>query len=302
MTLDTTLKRNPARTRVLSVAVYCAIFLWSVKQFGIPVDRIAVVAWILVAFIFANVGKPWREQTNMLRDWSIFAVMLFAYEYSRGLADQLGRPISYTFVRDIDRLLFFGTDPNIWMQQRLNIGRTLSWYEYPLALTYMSHFIFPVGVAVVLWWISRELWVRYIRRLSILFLTSCLMFAAFPVAPPWLAAKEGYLEPISRITARAWSRMGIHAVSKLFDRGTAITNPYAAMPSLHAACALLVVVFFFPALNWWLRSVALVLPIAMAICLVYFGEHYVADIIAGWLAVWFSCWAATKWERRKVSV
>jgi len=68
LTLDTALKRNPARTRVLSVAVYCAIFLWSVKQFGIPVDRIAVVAWILVAFIFANVGKPWREQTNMLRD------------------------------------------------------------------------------------------------------------------------------------------------------------------------------------------------------------------------------------------
>jgi membrane-associated phospholipid phosphatase len=188
------------------------------------------------------------------------------------------------------------------MQQRLNIERTLSWYEYPLALTYMSHFIFPVGVAVVLWWISRELWVRYIRRLSILFLTSCLVFAAFPVAPPWLAAKEGYLEPISRITARAWGRMGIGAVSKLFDRGAAISNPYAAMPSLHAACALLVVVFFFPALNWWLRSVALVLPIAMAICLVYFGEHYVADIIAGWLAVWFSCWAATKWERRKVSV
>lgn len=85
----------------------------------------------------------------MLRDWSIFTGMLFAYEYSRGLSDQLGRPISYLAVRNFDRALFFGTDPNVWMQQHLNISKVLSWYEYPLAVTYMTHFIFPPGVAVL---------------------------------------------------------------------------------------------------------------------------------------------------------
>jgi hypothetical protein len=93
-----------------------AIFLWSAQRFGVPVDRIAVTLWILGAFAFANVGKPLRAQRNMLRDWSVYAAMLFGYEYSRGLADQLGVPVHRTLVRDIDRAMFFGTDPNVWMQ------------------------------------------------------------------------------------------------------------------------------------------------------------------------------------------
>jgi len=226
------------------VALYLVIFIWSANRFGVPVDRIAVTAWILAAFIFANVGRPWRAQCDMLRDWSIFAGMLFAYEYSRGLADQLGRPVAFTLLRDIDRAIFFGVDPNVWMQQKLNISNTLAWYEYPLAVTYMTHFIFPPGVAVVLWWVSRTQWVRYVRRLTILFFLSVITYVMLPAAPPWMAARDGYLEPVQRITARGWSKMGLHTVSKIFDRGAAISNPVAALPSLHAACALLVVAFF----------------------------------------------------------
>ena len=48
----------------------------------------------------------------------------------------------------------------------------------------------------------------------------------------------------------------------------------------------------------WLRVVSPVLPAAMALCLVYFGEHYFTDILAGWLYVWLVLWAANKWERR----
>ena len=299
LSVATFLRRKPTRTRVVAIALYLALFAWSIKRFGLPVDRIAVTGWVLVAFVFANVGRSWKDQFAMLRDWSIFAGMLFAYEYSRGLSDQLGRPISYLAVRNFDRALFFGTDPNVWMQQHLNISKVLSWYEYPLAVTYMTHFIFPPGVAVVLWWFNRDEWVRYVRRLSILFFLSCATFAAFPVAPPWLAAKQGYIAPLQRITARAWSHMGIKSVSKVFDRGTAITNPYAAMPSLHAACALLVVLFFFPYMPKWLRIISLALPASMAICLVYFGEHYVADILAGWLYVGIAIWISTKWEKRK---
>jgi hypothetical protein len=128
-----------ARTRQISIGLYVAIFLWSAQHFGVPVDRIAVTLWILGAFVFANVGKPLRAQRNMLRDWSVFAAMLFTYEYSRGLADQLGVPVQKTLVRDIDRIMFFGADPNVWLQERLNISSQLAWYEYPLAIAYMTH-------------------------------------------------------------------------------------------------------------------------------------------------------------------
>jgi membrane-associated phospholipid phosphatase len=49
----------------------------------------------------------------------------------------------------------------------------------------------------------------------------------------------------------------------------------------------------------WLRVISLALPASMALCLVYFGEHYVADILAGWLYVGIAFWISTKWEKRK---
>jgi membrane-associated phospholipid phosphatase len=226
--------------------------------------------------------------------------MLFTYEYSRGLADQLGVPVQKTLVRDIDRIMFFGADPNVWLQERLNISSQLAWYEYPLAIAYMTHFILPMGTAVLLWWVSREQWVRYVRRLSILFFMAVATYVVLPVAPPWMISKEGLIGPIKRITARGWSDMGLHTVSKLFERGAAIANPVAAMPSLHAACALLVVVFFWSKMRIWMKPIALILPAAMAFCLVYFGEHYVADIIFGFAYVWLACVLSTRWEDKHV--
>lgn len=289
------------RTRVVSLTIYVALFVWSFTRFGLPTDRIAIVSWILAAFAFANVGKPLAAQWQMIKDWSIFAGLLFAYEYSRGLADQLGRSVDFTVARGIDRALFFGVNPNVWLQQHLNVSRNLSWYEYPLAITYMTHFILPIGVAIFLWIANRVQWVRYMRRFALLLLGGVFTYVVFPVAPPWMAAREGYTEPLRRITARGWSSMGLHTVSKVFERGTAILNPVAAMPSLHAAFALLVVVFFWRQMPVWFRGVALILPASMALCLVYFGEHYVSDILAGWLYVGLAMWVARKWEMREKS-
>jgi membrane-associated phospholipid phosphatase len=115
-----------------------------------------------------------------------------------------------------------------------------------------------------------------------------------------MAARDGYLEPVQRITARGWSKMGLHTVSKIFDRGAAISNPVAALPSLHAACALLVVAFFWKQMPRILRPFSLVLPAAMALCLVYFGEHWVIDIVLGWLYVGAAFWLASRYENRRV--
>ncbi len=238
----------------------------------------------------------------MLKDWSLFAILLLGFDYSRGLADQLGRPVDFTVTRNIDRALFLGHDPNVWIQQHLNISSHLAWYEYPLAVTYMTHFIVPIGVAVTLWVRNRAEWVRFMRRLGLLLAAGVMTYVIFPVAPPWMAARNGYLAPIRRITARAWSHMGLSTVSKVFDRGTAIINPVAALPSLHAAFALLVVVFFWRQMPRWLRLVSLVLPASMALCLVYFGEHYVTDILLGWLYLWLVLWVAKRWERRTANV
>ena len=94
------------------------------------------------------------------------------------------------------------------------------------------------------------------------------------------------LEPVQRITWRGWRHIGLHGFAHAWDTGRDWLNNVAAMPSLHAAFTLFVVVFAFP----WVRrgsarAAMLMFPLAMATSLVYFGEHYLADILAGWILV-----------------
>jgi len=237
----------------------------------------------------------------MFRDWGILVVLLFAYEYSRGIADQLGTRVHRTAIRDVDRFLFFGTDPNVWVQQRFNVSPKVSWYELPLAVVYMTHFVFPVALAVILWLRNRTQWLRYMRRFALLLGSGVVTYILYPVAPPWMASRDGDIAHISRITARGWHSMGLSTVSKVFDRGKEITNPVAALPSLHAAFSLLVVAFFFPMMPKWLRIVSLALPLSMAFTLVYFGEHYVTDILLGWIYVGAVSYIATRWEQKNLT-
>jgi membrane-associated phospholipid phosphatase len=56
------------------------------------------------------------------------------------------------------------------------------------------------------------------------------------------------------------------------------------VPSLHTAFALIVAVSLWPRGRLrWLRPLVALYPIAMAFSLVYTGEHYVFDVLLGWV-------------------
>jgi len=68
----------------------------------------------------------------------------------------------------------------------------------------------------------------------------------------------------------------------VFEHGTGYANDVAAMPSLHAAFALLLSLYLWQFAPRWLRPLLVLYPLAMALALVYAGEHYAVDCIAGW--------------------
>ena len=68
----------------------------------------------------------------------------------------------------------------------------------------------------------------------------------------------------------------------LFDTGSGLVNMVAAMPSLHAAYPATLLLFFWNDGKWW-RIVLGAYTLAMGFALVYGGEHFVVDILVGWL-------------------
>jgi len=74
------------------------------------------------------------------------------------------------------------------------------------------------------------------------------------------------------------------------------------MPSLHAAYPMLLLLFFWARGRPWMRALLVGYVLAMAFSLVYLGEHFVIDELAGWCAaaaVYFGGSRLLDWRQRR---
>jgi membrane-associated phospholipid phosphatase len=278
------------------VALYGIGYVWWFFSRGIIINHVLVLSSMALFFVIASVGRPPRHWLRSLGDFALFAAMWLAYAESRGIADQLGFPIQVESVRNIDRFVFVGNDAVVILQERFlaPVG-VVRWYDVVGSMVYYSHFIVPPVTIAVLWLVSRTQWVRYMRRFATMLFIGCVLFVVVPTAPPWMAGDPDYgygaLAPLRRPTGNGWRHIGLDAAVQAWDTGRDWANPVAAMPSLHSAFSLFVVVFLFRwVVDWRWRIVMLAYPAAMALSLMYFAEHYFADAIAGWMIVGFSFW------------
>jgi membrane-associated phospholipid phosphatase len=136
-------------------------------------------------------------------------------------------------------------------------------------------------VAVVLWVRNRDRFSQFTHRWFTLSALGLATYFLYPAAPPWWAAKYGLIEPVARISGRAWNAIGLHGAGNVLNAGQLASNPVAAMPSLHTAYATLVAGFFWIGKRWWQKALLACYPLAMGFALLYGGEHYLIDEIAG---------------------
>jgi membrane-associated phospholipid phosphatase len=98
-----------------------------------------------------------------------------------------------------------------------------------------------------------------------------------------MASELGELEPTTRSIGIIWSHIPIGNFDTLYEKGAAYSNQVAAVPSLHGAYTLLIALILWPLVPRWARILLALYPIAMTYALVYTAEHYVVDILLGWL-------------------
>ncbi|WP_245736707.1 phosphatase PAP2 family protein [Micromonospora pattaloongensis] len=274
---------------------------------GLPTDPLYAFVWLWTATVAWNSHRPWRTHLRFARDWLPVVLLLAAYNLSRGFADNGATPHVLELVA-ADRWMFgwlLGGDvPTVWLQERLYDPEAVRWWDVLASWVYFSHFVVALAAAVVLWLRNRDRWAAFMRRWAFLCATGLVTYFLYPAAPPWWAAKYGLLEEVARISTRGWRAFGMHGAGNLLNAGQIASNPVAAMPSLHTAFALFVVVFFLGSVRrrWW--PLLLAYPLAMTFTLVYAGEHYVIDVLVGWAYVGMTFLVvglAERWWRRRTT-
>jgi membrane-associated phospholipid phosphatase len=232
--------------------------------------------------------------------------MWLAYEQTRTAAYTLGMPLQVESVRNIDRFLFWGNDPNVVLQQHF-WHADVRWWDQVASTIYYTHFVVPIVVIAVLWAANRRQWLRFMRRFATLLAVACLMFVLLPTVPPWMASSRKFnyrlIPQLERKTYRGFYDLGFKGFVGDWQKALEWGNPVAAMPSLHSAFSLIVPAFFLPWLKpKWLKALALCFPVAMLTSLVYLGEHWVIDGLVGWTIVGgsFLLWSRLeRWQRRR---
>jgi hypothetical protein len=245
---------------------------------GLPTDRVVLLGWALTGLVAHAAVDGWRRVVRLLAEWVPVAGLLLVYDASRGFADGLGMPVHVTEPAAVDRWLGHGTLPTVLLQQHWDAD----WWKALAALVYSSHFVVTPLLLCVLWVRDRALWGRYVRLVLTLSAAGLLTYVLYPAAPPWLAAKDGVIEPVRRLSAAGWDVLGLPHAGALLVGSQRQVNTVAAMPSLHTAFAVLVCLVLLPvARRAWMRVGLVAYAVLMPVVLVWSGEHYVIDTLLG---------------------
>ncbi len=216
-------------------------------------------------------------------------------------ANRIGAVLHVQGPARVDERLF-GVVPTVWLQEHLVSG-TPRWWDAIAALVYVTHFVAIPLVTAVVWFALRDRFREWVVAALAMSLVGIAGYVVYPAAPPWLAADRGDIGAVARISDVGWDVLHLDAIGRLTEAGQSGSNPVAAMPSLHAGAALLVALFLWPSVSRVGRLALSAYALAMGLTLVYTGEHYVVDVLAGWavavLAIACATLARTDRYRRR---
>ena len=263
------------RTSLTMLAAPALVVLFA----GLFALRPALPPLPYVAIVSAMAYSAWRWLPRT--DFRTFCLYILAFSLFNGLrtvADETGNPWQYTYVIEAEKLLVLGVVPTVWLQDRLyETGRmtTLEWASVGVYASYFTgHFI----LGAIVWAVRRDFLFTYVSVVAVTLAIGLAIYFLVPTAPPWLAANAGELPNVARISALANSEVWADA----YERGAYVAgaNDVGAMPSLHTALTAVV------AMTLWrmhrvLGVIGWLYVGAMGFSLMYLGEHYLVDVLAG---------------------
>ena len=195
---------------------------------------------------------------------------LLAYQIARGVADRNPTTAFENGWRVIDieqRLTGLGElTLQGWTQSSHLLAELVSW-------TYWNSEFTVIGIALLWVYLRRnEAFTRFRNTILLANGLGLIGYVLLPTAPPRFYSSIGFEDTLGQIG-------GLNHGSGLVELAS---NPYAAMPSLHAADALIVgIVLASVVRHWPFRVLWLLWPLWVWFSVMATGNHFWLDVFAG---------------------
>ncbi len=275
------IQRHPIVYGVLiAYAVVSTVFML-VHAVGVTSDHALLIVLVLLA-IFA----PARAFV-----WDFLPFIAVAVMFSDvGTMVEKHTQAAHTMAPILmERAILGGNVAAVWLQQHVRVA--FPWLDVPLAIVYLTFFAAPLVTGIWLWFRHRAHFSRFVTAYIVMMAVGFLIHVIYPETPPWLAARDGLLPSVDRITVSLLNSLG--GIGRSY--AGADPAPYGAMPALHVAVPSLIAATVIgirgwrPGRAWWW----LLYPATMAFATMYLGEHYLVDTLAG-MALGFIAYAAVR--------
>jgi PAP2 superfamily protein len=243
---------------------------------------------VIAAAAAAPLSLPVAMRRSKLRDVAVVALQMHAYvatyEMPNDDPDRLRARVRIRYPVAADRAIGFGELPGLRMQRAFarHAGQPLHMAERALVWCHWLWFAVPHGTVAYLIARRRDQLTSGATQIYAVFDLGLVGYWAIPTAPPWYAAEQGALgsrQPsVRRLMREHGQAVWKGAWGPLYD--VLGGNPLAAMPSLHFATSVMAAHVLSDAgpvqgaLGWAYAG-------TLGFALVYLGEHYVIDLIAG---------------------
>jgi membrane-associated phospholipid phosphatase len=215
----------------------------------------------------------------VLQMWAYLATYKMPYDDP----DALERRVRIGYPVRADRAIGFGTTPTLRLQRAFGEPGRFNAVEKLLVWSHWVWFLFPHGTVLFTLLRHRERFPRTAAHVYATFDIGLVGYWAIPTAPPWYAAARGYMDDgrtpeVRRMMVEYGEQFWRSGWRPLY--GLLGGNPLAAMPSLHFATSVTAAHMLAEtgpaagAAGWAYTA-------TLGAALVYLGEHYVLDLVAG---------------------
>jgi membrane-associated phospholipid phosphatase len=206
--------------------------------------------------------KGWTHFGFQVLIWLGFYV---SYQAVRSLAD---RNPAKAFVNGFRVIDFEERITHHLIEQTAQrVADSSGWLLTAAAWTYWNSEFTVIGLTLLWVYLRRhDHFARFRNTILLANMIGLIGYLFVPTAPPWMFPSFGFVDGVNHS----------HGVIAGF------ANPYAAMPSLHAADALIVGAYLLiSSRHWWSKALWAMWPAWVWFCVLATANHFWLDVLAG---------------------
>jgi hypothetical protein len=212
-----------------------------------------------------------RGRADAIRQFALMTGTYVLYQVVRGISggnDAARATWNATKVIDLERAL------HVFVEPRIQAWAThVHWLIELADWTYVNaHFVVTFG-ALGFIYLRRNASFYCVRNMFMIAMAIALIgYAVYPTAPPRLMPQWGFTDSVRQFTG----------IDVEHGPGSALLNPYAAIPSMHVCFSLMVgATMSRLAERRWARVAWRLYPAMIAFVVIATGNHYLLDVVLG---------------------